>query len=111
MATALPVLVLIGGMFVLIGVGSFTGRLRRNSLVGIRIPSTLATDTAWAAGHRAAAPLNTALGAFGLVLALALSVGWLPVEPEMVMLCYTLCLLVAVVPMVMIAGRAAKRAS
>lgn len=31
------------------------GRLRRNKLLGIRVPSTLRSDAAWAAGHRAAA--------------------------------------------------------
>ena len=32
------------------------GGLNRNRLAGIRIPSTLASDRAWVAGHRAALP-------------------------------------------------------
>lgn len=37
------------------------GRLRRNMFVGIRIPSTMASDAAWRAGHRAGeAPLRWA---------------------------------------------------
>jgi hypothetical protein len=38
------------------------GRLPRNHLVGIRIPSTMRTDAAWAAGHRAATVPVTLLG-------------------------------------------------
>lgn len=30
------------------------GRIRRNTRVGIRFPSTMATEPAWRAGHRAA---------------------------------------------------------
>lgn len=39
---------------------SRTGTLERNGLVGIRTRATMASDAAWDAGHRAAAP---ALGA------------------------------------------------
>ena len=31
-----------------------SGRIRRNSFVGLRIPPTMASDAAWIAGHRAA---------------------------------------------------------
>ncbi len=31
-----------------------TGRLPRNGFLGLRIPSTMASDEAWRAGHRAA---------------------------------------------------------
>ena len=34
-----------------------SGKLRRNGMVGLRIPSTLASDAAWRAGHRAAVPI------------------------------------------------------
>ena len=34
-----------------------SGKLARNGIVGIRIPSTMASDAAWRAGHRAAIPI------------------------------------------------------
>ena len=42
--------------FVLIAVdwAAASGRLARNQWVGIRIPSTMRSDRAWVAGHRAA---------------------------------------------------------
>jgi len=46
-----------------------TGRLPRNLLAGIRIPSTLRSDEAWQAGHRAAASALTAAGFGPLVVA------------------------------------------
>lgn len=39
-----------------------TGRLPRNFLAGIRIPSTMRSDAAWVAGHRAAASPLAFLG-------------------------------------------------
>jgi hypothetical protein len=49
---------------------SATGRLPRNLFAGIRIPSTLRSDEAWDAGHRAAASALTVAG-FGPVVAAA----------------------------------------
>jgi hypothetical protein len=37
--------------------GAASGRLPRNGLSGIRLPSTMASDDAWSAGHRAAIPV------------------------------------------------------
>jgi hypothetical protein len=34
-----------------------SGKLNRNGIAGIRIPSTMASDDAWRAGHRAAIPI------------------------------------------------------
>jgi uncharacterized membrane protein len=50
-----------------------SGRLVRNHFFGIRIPSTLASDAAWRAGHRAAIPIVwlTVPAVFGGVVALA----------------------------------------
>jgi uncharacterized membrane protein len=61
--------------FVLIAVdwAASTGRLRRNHWAGIRIPSTMRSDRAWVAGHRAAlrlTPLHLLTGIGLLVAAL-----------------------------------------
>jgi len=58
------------GAVVIVGVveAAARGRLGVNQLAGIRIPSVMASDAAWVAGHRAARPL-TWIG--GLVFAVA----------------------------------------
>ncbi|MEJ5912903.1 SdpI family protein [Pseudokineococcus sp. 1T1Z-3] len=48
----------------------------RNAWVGIRIPSTMASDEAWVAGHRAAWPLLRAGSVGALVLVAGLAVLW-----------------------------------
>ena len=48
---ALPAVLLLAGIATIAGA---RGTLRRNHLFGIRIPSLLASDEAWTAGHRAA---------------------------------------------------------
>ncbi len=56
-------LLLIGGALILViaALGAF-GRLPKNNLAGIRIPSTMRSDAAWVAGHRAAKTPMTLLG-------------------------------------------------
>lgn len=45
-----------------------TGRLGRNSLLGIRSPSTMTSDEAWRAGHRAATiPAWSGFTAMGII--------------------------------------------
>jgi uncharacterized protein YjeT (DUF2065 family) len=56
------ILIAAGALFLWLARLSRAGRLPRNGLVGIRIPSTLASDEAWQAGHLAAAPLTRAIG-------------------------------------------------
>ena len=60
-----------GAGLVMIALGrlSATGRLPRNVFAGIRIPSTMRSDDAWRAGHRAAASALTASGVGPLVVA------------------------------------------
>ena len=48
-----------------------TGRLRRNSVAGIRIPSLYASDAAWRIGHRAAVLPTVAAAVICVVLAVA----------------------------------------
>ena len=60
---------------IVVGLGRLaaTGRLPRNVLAGIRIPSTMRSEQSWRAGHEAAA---TALTAAGLgPIAIAVIVG------------------------------------
>ena len=53
----------IGGVIaVAVGRTAAMGRLPRNPVIGIRIPSTLRSDEAWRAGHGAAASALTVSG-------------------------------------------------
>lgn len=45
----------ISAILAVIGWAGANGRLRRNAFAGIRIGSTMSSDVAWKAGHRAAA--------------------------------------------------------
>jgi hypothetical protein len=64
----------LGGVIVLVlGRLSAAGTLPRNPLAGIRIPSTLRSDEAWKAGHRAAASALTAAGVGPVVAAAAVA--------------------------------------
>ncbi|MGD0981898.1 MAG: SdpI family protein [Solirubrobacteraceae bacterium] len=67
--SALP-LAVAGTVMVAIGRLAAAGRLPRNPIAGIRIPSTMRDDAAWKAGHRAGAPALTAAG-FGPLAAAA----------------------------------------
>ena len=56
---------------IVLGRLSASGRLPRNVLAGIRIPSTMRSDEAWRVGHRAAASALTVAGV-GPVIAAAI---------------------------------------
>jgi uncharacterized membrane protein len=60
-----PLLMALLGLF---AQGAAAGRFPRNHLIGIRLPSTQASDAAWRAGHRAAiAPSWVCCGALVVV--------------------------------------------
>jgi hypothetical protein len=61
---------------IVIGLGRLgaTGRLPRNLLAGIRIPSTMHSDEAWRAGHRAAASALTVSGLGPIVIAVLIGI-------------------------------------
>lgn len=85
-----------------------TGRIERNGAVGIRLPSTMASDAAWQAGHRAAvAPAGwsfAVLVGLDVVAALLRSHG-VPSEP------ITIALVAAVLLAIVWVGIAANSAA
>lgn len=58
------------------------GKIGKNSAVGIRTSSTMASDGAWEAGHLAALPLARKMGVAGAVLGVALLVAGLVSSQE-----------------------------
>ena len=54
----------------LIGLGNYMGKLRRNAYAGIRTPWTVADDTVWERTHRLGGWLFVAAGIIGLLTAL-----------------------------------------
>src|ERR1700712_4953278 len=85
-----------------------SGRLRRNQLVGIRTPSTMRSDQAWIAGHRAAlrlTPLHLVTGVSLLIgVFSARSVAGL----NLVGVCGAIVFVAVAVFTAIVAGRAAK---
>lgn len=67
-AILMAVVWLIGGVLSLwMGMKSGQGTLPKNKWIGIRTPEMMASDAAWATGHKAAAPLLKA-AAFPLLI-------------------------------------------
>jgi uncharacterized membrane protein len=63
-------------LFVVVGVLSATGKLPNNPLVGVRTATTMSSDEAWKAAHRAAAwSLFVAAAVIALSVAIAIP-GW-----------------------------------
>jgi len=104
------ILTVLGAIFVVCGILALAGHLPMNPFVGIRIPSTMMSDATWKAGHHAAGPYLIVGGfcAFaGSALALAVpSIGALALT-----LIPTAAVLVCLTIAVILASRAATRAS
>jgi len=58
---------LLGLVIFLIGAFGASGRLRFGHWAGLRLPSTLKSEAAWTAGHRAASPWLIVGGLAGIV--------------------------------------------
>ncbi len=90
------------------------GKITRNGLVGIKVPTTLSSDEGWLVGHQAALPMAKWIGILGSVVALVLIVvgGFSELEPTpplvVVRLIAYAAFLIAAIILAVVAHRAAK---
>ncbi|MBT8211915.1 MAG: SdpI family protein [Acidimicrobiia bacterium] len=109
MLTAAIVLIAGGLVVSWLGQKAAVGNLDRNWVVGIRIPSTLASDEAWDAGHRAAGRILILAGSAPIIGgALMLVVGW---GRDTLAATIALVACGVLVGLVLISGRVADRAA
>jgi hypothetical protein len=103
--------VFLTALIIVIDWAAAKGRLRRNQFVGIRTPSTMRSDHAWIAGHRAAlrlTPLHLVTGASLLIgVFSAQTVAGL----NLVGVCGAIVVVVVALFTAVVAGRAAKATS
>lgn len=77
-AVPIPRVVTLAVGALLVVLGNYMGKLRRNFFVGIRTPWTLANDEVWARTHRLAGWLFVVAGLLIVIVGIAaLPVGWL----------------------------------
>jgi hypothetical protein len=87
------------------------GRIARNAFVGIRLPSTMASDAAWHAGHRAAvAPACWSLAVLLLADVAALLLRARGVSTDALTVALVVPLLLAIVWIVVASSRSASAA-
>lgn len=67
----MPLISMLGIGALLMVIGNYLGKLRKNFFIGIRTPWTLASDAVWERTHRVGGWLFMLAGAVGIVLALA----------------------------------------
>lgn len=84
------------------------GHLRRNQFVGIRTPSTMRSDQAWVAGHRAALRLTPVHLVTGVTVSIAVFNARSIAGLNLVGVCGTVVFVAVAVATAIVAGRAAK---
>ena len=67
----MPLISMLGICALLMVIGNYLGKLRKNFFIGIRTPWTLASDAVWERTHRIGGWLFMLAGAVGIALALA----------------------------------------
>jgi uncharacterized membrane protein len=67
----MPLISMLGIAALLMVVGNYLGKVRKNFFIGIRTPWTLASDAVWERTHRVGGWLFMLAGAIGIALALA----------------------------------------
>jgi uncharacterized membrane protein len=85
------------------------GKLRRNQIAGIRIPTTMASDAAWRAGHRAAMPfmwLTVPVAVVGTAVIATMKLGPLV---ALVVGALPIVLIAILIAAAVVAGKAARR--
>ena len=87
----MPLISMLGIGALLMVIGNYLGKLRKNFFIGIRTPWTLASDAVWERTHRIGGWLFMLAGAVGIALALA---GGSPVVLVAIVLGVTLVLTV-----------------
>ncbi len=105
-----PLLLLLGVGLIYVGIISIRGQLPRNGRLGIRTPSTLESDAAWHAAHRAAGPWIIA-AAFGTVVPAAVALFRAPNDTFTLITMVGLGLMVALVAVASLAANAAAEAA
>lgn len=110
-------LFIVGGSHLMVAKQGALGMIRRNGAIGIRTRKTQASDAAWDAAHRAAAPLMRTVGIASLIFGAALVVSglvWRQENPPAVtVILFALgygVVFVSSVPIVLKANAAATRA-
>lgn len=74
---AVPMVAMLGVGTLLVVLGNYMGKLRRNFFIGIRTPWTIASEATWERTHRLAGPLFVVAGIVVLVTAALGSAPWI----------------------------------
>ncbi|MDN5925130.1 MAG: SdpI family protein [Xanthomonadales bacterium] len=78
-ALDVPLVATLATAVLLMVLGNYLGKLRKNFFIGIRTPWTLASDAVWERTHRFAGVLYMAVGVLVVICVLAHGPRWLPI--------------------------------